>query len=119
MPKKRTRKQVGKYSRTKGAGFERRVVKEFDKYGIIAHRTHFQPFCAHPLPDITIDTFPDLFIECKKQEHWTLEHYFATGKGKVADWWEQVSKKAKKEKKNPILVFCRNRSPILVMRSLS
>ena len=121
MKKKRTRREVGKYSKNKGGGFERKVAKklremwpdgEFERTpksgglqlkkgwklgGDIATTSPTFPFC----------------VECKDREGWNFKQFLSPA-CQIYKWWDQAVKDAKTTNKKPMLIFTRNYWPTFV-----
>lgn len=64
-----------------------------------------------PLPGIV----SPFCFECKKVEGWELDGAMYVEGWKVWSWWEQCLDQAEKVSLAPLLIFNRNRRPILIM----
>lgn len=113
---------MGKFSRDKGARFEREIVKRLTKWwGSEFQRTPQSggsqlangwnlagDVCT---PD---ETFP-FHVECKHVEGWDLSHLLTTPNGGLlGKWLEQACSEAAKGK-TPLVVFKRNRHRPMAM----
>ena len=70
MNTKRTKSQVGRYARTKGARFEREVAEAFKPLFPDARRGIGQTRCAGEVPDVTGTPF---WVEGKFRQHLDLQ----------------------------------------------
>tara|TARA_R100000734_G_C3311926_1_gene102857 strand:+ start:1059 stop:1478 length:420 start_codon:yes stop_codon:yes gene_type:complete len=95
-------------SRTKGASFEREIVKLFneflDKYDQPHIKRNLEQYQEKDLCDLH---FFDFCVECKRYGEYP-DNWYKQG------WWDQVCRAAQKNNKYPLLVFKYNRRPIRV-----
>jgi hypothetical protein len=100
-------------SRTKGASFEREVIKIFndflDKYNLPHVKRNLDQYQERDLCDISFLSFS---VECKRYGEYP-DNWYKPG------WWEQVCRAALKSNNTPLLVFKYNRRPIRVALPLS
>lgn len=118
---------MGKKSRNKGSGYERKIAK------ILGHWWADDPELFRRTPmsggwakekltgDITPvkeegEDFP-FSVECKKHEGWEFHQFFSI-KSKFWDWWEQCVSDCEGKDKLPLLIFSRNRIPDFMACSL-
>ncbi len=94
----------GKFSRDKGARFERELANELQFYGYDTHRTSF---CGNTgyAPDVS--GLPGVHIEAKAQE--TMRLY---------DWYAQSCRDAAKTGEIPVVIHKKNYHKILVTLGL-
>ena len=120
----RSKKQLGKYSRRKGAAFEREGADMWATWtGLPCRRTPRSGAYGGEGWDnlagdlmFSGDNTPNIIIEIKRREGWTWEGLL-NGKGPVYDWWAKVREEAKQSKTpntEPILMFKKNRGQIWV-----
>lgn len=112
----------GKYSRNKGANFERKVAKTLSDWsGLELRRTPLSGGWAKHNPNAVGDIacidihneFP-LCVECKCGQGWELESVFR-GKCKLFEsWWKQATDNCPAGK-IPVLIFSKNYSEDWVM----
>jgi Holliday junction resolvase len=100
----------GRACKTKGKAFERKVAELINQYfGSKARRTPSSGAIQDRFPGDIMDLPPELdvfSIECKNQE-----------KTSVFEWMKQAEQGARIAKKEPLLVFTKNNSPIYAMLS--
>jgi len=106
MTKIRTKSQIGRFSRTKGLSYERKVCKILSDWSGKDFKRRGVGFSDKDI--ITPDNF--IFsIECKKVE--TINPSDLTTEfpeGSLKDYWVQTKEQAKKEGKSPLLIFTKN-----------
>lgn len=119
---------MGKKSRNKGSGYERKIAKILGNWWAddseLFRRTPMSGGWAKEkiTGDITPvkeegENFP-FSVECKKQEGWEF-HQFWSKKSKFWSWWEQCTDDAKRSNKQPLLIFSRNRiSDFMAVRNI-
>jgi hypothetical protein len=133
MTKDPKRVKAGKHSKVKGDSFELKVGKILGEWwGCEFKRSPrsggsgLYGMCKDLIPqDQELEHKFPFSVECKKQEKWVLGDLFKPIKMskskknpytcKVWNWWHQACQQADINKKNPLLVFSRNRQPIYVM----
>ena len=133
MKRKRTHAQIGKGSKEKGAGYERKIAKILNDYMTClgwgeASRTprsggwakaSNDPELRKLRGDITLPGACPFMVETKKREGWSLDQVFRAGleTWEPYKWFVEGAAKAKHAEKLPVLVFSRNHVPDLVMIS--
>ena len=55
------------------------------------------------------------FIECKAYRDLQIERWLVTGRGKLADFWQETKDQAKIHKREPLLIFRQNGLPIMFL----
>lgn len=115
-------------SRNKGNGFERLSAQLWSNYyGCKVKRAPRSGGWATvagfgPKGDLVFrDRKAPYHVECKKQEGWNLADLLTgfrglkgSGKNSIEQWWDQACRDCK-GKKMPMLVFCKNKMPPLLM----
>lgn len=113
---------MGKRSRNKGAGYERKVAKLMtDWWGGQFSRVPAsgglnwgsdQRVAGDIVPPPESE-FP-FVIECKKQEGWTFDH-IALDISAPREWWSQVVMDSRRVSRVPLLIFSRNHAKDFIM----
>ena len=108
------RSKVGRRSRQKGAGFERRISKKFSEWlGCKVRRTPMSGAYGsdwHLGGDLMFDIDVPWYVELKNRENWRLEQFFSHDPcGPVLEWLQSTWDEAEKADKVPMVIFTRNR----------
>lgn len=113
-------------SRRKGVSFELKVAKALAGCLGVDQRQYIQRSPDSGARDASewkgdIVALPPLdaqwpwFIECKKVEGWSLDQLFSGSQSTmIHKWCEKAVSQAKLSGKDPLVVFSKNRSPVLV-----
>jgi hypothetical protein len=109
--------EQGKYSRSKGVAYERRIAQRLtDWVGSPVRRTPLSGAYGAEWKmagDMMFqDQFP-FYVELKNREGWRFEQLF-TGAGPVVKWWWDTRREADLAGLRPLLIFTRNRVPSFV-----
>ena len=118
---KRSKQQLGAYSRRKGTAFERQGALMFTEWtGLPCRRTPGSGSYGHEwglAGDLMFhgEGSPHIMVELKRREGWTWPAIF-TGKGPIFGWWTRLCREADEapNKPNPVLIFKKNRGSIWV-----
>ena len=106
----------------KGNDFERSIAKKFTEWW----GTPFKKMPAsgglnwasewHFAGDVlTNDEHFPFIVECKKHEEWSGLHVVFSADSCFWKWWDQAAEKAAEEEgKEPLLIFAKNRHPVMV-----
>jgi len=116
--------------RSKGHGFERKVVTILGKWAGRPFKRVPQSggwdktiisgdiFCVdeYSPKDASRRVWLPLSLECKCAESWEFVHFFKeANKSSLRQWWKQASDDAQVSKKIPTLIFTRNWLPNFIM----
>lgn len=131
LKKSRTRSQIGRGSRQKGAQFERQVGKLFREWAKPALKDGEDPedwFCRTPSSggrswskkhaqgeDLMVPAWFPYDIECRKRETWSWSALLSgdTGAGQILNFYFEAQRKAKG--RPVMLVFSKNHESIWVL----
>ena len=92
---KRTRSQVGRYSRRKGGNYENKIAKKLSEWWFddktILRKTPLSGGWSNKYPfDITIEKDFPFAVSGKNVEGWHIEHLMKNKKSIFIKWWDEV-----------------------------